>query len=1493
MSKEKVKTDSEKIIGRGRKALRYGVNIFVYFFVAIFMLFLIFFGISQTQIFKDWLRDTVVQKVNSEINGKLYIDKIEGTIFTSLKITNANLISAQNDTVVSAENIELKTSPLKILFKEIYIRKFELSNTKIKLVEESDGILNLLKIFPPSAKKDTTSSEFPFAIEVADFKLNNIDFSLQKYDKVGSDLFYPSMNMDDLRISNLNVSFSGFADLNEYVYRLTIDNISFNPNFEFFKLNKLSGTFLLTPKIAGINKLHIVTDQSDFTVNAGISDVDLLGNFSTEKLGEAPVRLSLDANKINFDDISTYVPEMNMLSGTIAANLDASGTLDNLSIKKLELKYNNTSLEAIARLKGLINSNNMFIDLTVQNSYLAPEDPSKLIKNLVVPDLTAFGVIKLDTLTFIGNTNNFKTRFTVKTEEGNINGSADLNFTQPEMNYNIKAFTQNLNLSSLVSINTILNSKINVSGTGTNPQSMKMQMALSANDSKIGNKFLKKVSINLTAANGLFNSDVSIGSDSLLIDINSNINFKIADNPTYELKGSVNQLNLGSILQDTSLASKINLTIDASGQGFNPDSMDLFLVTDIKNSHISEFNIDSTRLILDVRRNDNGKKIINIVSDIADFTISGSYNITTLSSVLERESKILNKTISQKFDPIFLADSLHKANIENYKTDKLNSVGDFNLDYLLDFKESLVLNLGSYNLQIDGQMQGNIESLSDSLSFSLESEFNYLKFWNDKDVFFMVDAGLNCKLGNHLIHGYQGNTIADVSFNSKRLYANTNFYDIAAKINFNGKDLLLDFVGNYEDLAKAKLNAMAEFNENIMRVNFKKIELDYNKLRIYNSQNLVITYSDQIINFEKFYLNTADGTINFNGSFGAVGDHKVNILIDKISGEKLIDGITELPTNKKFKADIKIVGVLSGNFYDPIFTISGDVNNIYYANSNFGSLKSKFDYKNNSLKTDIRVIDSVNTFDSPKVLVTGFIPLALTTKLDSVSKANEQLDLTIQSFDFDLGTLGNLFPYVQFKQGKLQTDIYVTGKVSKPSAVGYFTIKESRFKVLQNNLDYDFDTKIWIDDEVITVETVELKNIYGTKYGGTLKGDGIFKLKNFIPDSSYVRLNGDLKVLDNISKSGNPYVYGDLALKTRGDIVYYSYKGKSEISLPIDVTVAELTVPLSKTAYTSSSGFVYRYKVYNTEENKLYSELDSLIQLSNKKNGSSLNQGVASKFDYTVDIKLDTEAEVVVVLSKELDQNLSLILGGDFYLQSVNGITKSGGALQLLEGSKISFIKSFEATGTVSFEKLNDPIIDIVGVYKGYYYPTDENNVSTEQEVAVKIKLKGPLSELNKNFMKDENNIGVYVGKQAIEEDKKDPTKTTTDAFFFIITGNFSTGATQQEKNAVASTATSLAGSVLGGFLNQYLGDYVKSVQLRQVGTETKFSLIGKAGKFKYEIGGSTDVFQDLSRANIKIEYPITQRLQLKLERKESENQLNSINNPLFNQFGIKYNFEF
>jgi len=91
---------------------------------------------------------------------------------------------------------------------------------------------------------------------------------------------------------------------------------------------------------------------------------------------------------------------------------------------------------------------------------------------------------------------------------------------------------------------------------------------------------------------------------------------------------------------------------------------------------------------------------------------------------------------------------------------------------------------------------------------------------------------------------------------------------------------------------------------------------------------------------------------------------------------------------------------------------------------------------------------------------------------------------------------------------------------------------------------------------------------------------------------------------------------------------------------------------------------------------------------------------------------------------------------------------------------------------------------------------------------------------------------------------------------------------------------------------NQF-GDAIKSVELRQGRGATKISLVGRAGKFRYEIGTSTDVYQDLSRANVKVEYPITRRFLFRLERKEAINTETTYTSEMINELGLKYRFEF
>jgi len=790
VDEKKIQEETKKIIGKSRRALRYGVNIFVYTFVGIFMLLMLFFGISQTSLFKNWLRDTVVEIVNDGIQGKLSIEEIDGTIFTSLRIKNVTLTSLQNDTVVSAGNIELRTSPLKILFKNIYVRKFELKDAKIRFVEEEDGQLNLLKIFPPSNEpEDSTSSEFPFSIEVADFALTNVDFSLQRYDKVGSTEYYQSLTTEDLRIKNLNVSFNAFADLNKYSYRLTVNDISFNPNFNFFQLQHLSGSILLTPQLAGINKLHLITRDSNVELSAAILGVDFLDEFSMEKLENAPVRLSFASPKLTVDDVTTYVPVLKMFDGIISTELEGSGTFSELSLKKFYINYNNTSLKAKGVLKNLLNSDKMNFDISITDSYIDPSDPNKLLKDLELPEYMEFGVFKIDTLTYLGGPLDFKTNFAIRTDKGNLNGTANINLRSAEMIYDAKFITKNLDLSPFTSISTDMNSEIKISGVGFDPQKIKLDLSMNSVLSRFGEKYFNSLNIKSNAENGLITTTLTLSSDSTSADILATLDFSIPDDPIYDIKGKLKGINLAKLLDNKSLDSDLNLSLQASGQGFDPDSMDVFLVTDIQNSRFLDFDIDSTRLIMDIRRNDNGKKIINVISDIADFTISGEYLITSLGNVLSREAAIINAVIAEKIDPIFNKDSLNNSNLEIVISDDQSFVKDFTLEYLVDFKQIMNIKLGVYQLELDGQIDGNMESWNDSLIVSLNSKIDYVKYWNDEDVYFLINTNLSCNLSNHLLNGYEENLEATLELNSDRIYASGNLYDLKSKMTLLGNKL--------------------------------------------------------------------------------------------------------------------------------------------------------------------------------------------------------------------------------------------------------------------------------------------------------------------------------------------------------------------------------------------------------------------------------------------------------------------------------------------------------------------------------------------------------------------------------------------------------------------------------------------------------------------------------------------------------------------------------
>ena len=80
------------------------INYFIYFGVGVIILLLAVFGFTQTSTFRSWLNETITEQVNTATNGVLSIENIDGTIFTSLILSNT-LYLLENDTLFFAKKI--------------------------------------------------------------------------------------------------------------------------------------------------------------------------------------------------------------------------------------------------------------------------------------------------------------------------------------------------------------------------------------------------------------------------------------------------------------------------------------------------------------------------------------------------------------------------------------------------------------------------------------------------------------------------------------------------------------------------------------------------------------------------------------------------------------------------------------------------------------------------------------------------------------------------------------------------------------------------------------------------------------------------------------------------------------------------------------------------------------------------------------------------------------------------------------------------------------------------------------------------------------------------------------------------------------------------------------------------------------------------------------------------------------------------------------------
>ena len=1487
------------------------VNGFVFFFVGIFILFLILGGITQTSTFRNYLREKVVELVNGEINGKIEIGKIDGTIFTSLIVRDAKLFYLK-DTIASIKKVEVKISPLQIFLKKIFVRKVLIEDARIVLLRDNEGVLNIAKAFP-SSPPDSSKSEFPFLIKVSEVSLSQINFSLQDEALRNSNNYYENLNLSDLRIKNLGLTLNAEANIDRNEYKAHVDDFYCQTNITNFNIKKIAGDFLINEEELAALGVELQTNRSKLSLLAQLKGFNLFAPFDETAFKNAAANVNLLTEPFNFDDLTALVPAVDMLEGDIDGTINVDGTMNDLLVQDLNLKYLETNLKCTGRLRNLDTPTNLLIDAAIINSTLKYENVLSLMPGLDLPQFQNLTTLAVDTLTYKGGIKNFTSRISAGLKDGSLNGNVTFDFRKAEMDYKADINSSNLDVQPFAHIPLTLTSNIKAQGSGTNGKTLTSEVKVDAARSKVMNNYLNTFLLSANMKGGILSAKCLAAVDSQKINMDGNLDVNNSDLPEYEYSLDAHQLNLAKLLNDSSLTSSFNFTFSSSGEGFDPNNLTAKLNGRIYDSQFKQKKISEAWVVFSMDTKDEKEKNISLHSTFADAMLSGNFQLTKLIPQLIYESDGISRSFIEKIDnyyPLGLKKDTLLAKTKLFRNTPRKKVTQyeepnepFDLNFNIVCRDLSLLSIFADHFQIDteGKLIGKITSDKSNFSLRASTAFAYLKIVTGENTYVASNTSGNINLEHPLRDFRLRNFSTDISLQSERIFAASELKNISVDLSLQNDQLKADGDVSISDNMQSSIAFNSDLDSPSFQINVDTLVYKYNNFELRNKEEMQIGFADKILSLKNINLFRGDAEIKAEGTLALEGKQNLLIQVSKFKGYDISFNLLGMSPYNIIDNDVNLTAKITGTFEKPVMDINVAVENVTYQKNNFGSLKAVFSYKDKNLQTKINFGEDGKDSLLTKFSAVGSLPMDLA--FGAVAERfpeNNPLSLTIDSKEFNLATLGDALPFVNELGGMLNADIKINGTYAKLNPVGFLKIQEGSFRVEANNLKYTSGLDLHFEDQSLILDQMIVANSGNVKSKGTMHGSGKMIFNGLRIVSSEVTVNGDLTVLSYDSKSASPSLYGNLFVGTEGNIVFKMQSEYSSLSAPVLIKEADLVFPPSQGGFSSNDEkFVYRYVEDTVHLTSREEEIERIINAKVSKDLSDgAGEGFFSKFDYDVLVKIQNEATVTFILAKEANQKLTSVLNGNIRYKRENGIQYVQGELKLLEGSTLEFIKTFTATGSLKFEsEVTNPYLDIVGMYKSYYVSSDSTSgTGKEEEVAVKIKLIGPLDELSKTFAQSETNMAVYRGTSAITNDQATPGLDKSDAIWFIISGKFKNEVTTQDKTRASDmfsgTATSFAGSLVGGALNTYLGDVVKSVELRTSGNTTKLNLSGRIKKFKYTIGGTTNIFQDLSAANILIEYPLIENFVVRVERRLSETE-NTFTTEMINELGLKYKFEF
>lgn len=1457
---------------------------------ALFLLMLIILVIAtETAFFRSWLRDTVIDLANDNLNATLHIGELHGNILTGFVLSNVSLTTSMGE-LISFHSVAARYNILRLPFQSVQISEISLNDARVTLLRDRNGRWNFENL-----SKDTSSSKGgglgAWKLAFMNVRLNNaritvFDSANQMNDH--GDRFSTA----DLEIVNLNLALDAF--ISDAEKKFHFNQLQFQAAPGHFQLRNFAGDILLKKNSLDVEKLSIQTHRSSLQLDASVHEIDLFGAFDFEEFASKPIALQLDAAAIDLRDLQYFLPALDLLGGTHAITVTADGSLQHLVIKKMLLTTPKSEIAFTGVVQDIDKGVDLIIDVSSESTTIDPSELPDILPGIPLPDYSAVGIVRCSALRFNGKPLLFDAEIDMNSDAADAKGNLRLDITGSELAYKSSITVQHADLSKIL-LNPKLKSSINLiaelQGVGVTPGTMQGSMRAYVDSSFIATDALHHVEFEASATLHDLQLKINSASGESYLTLEAKCGYERDSVTSFHITADAHALNLSTIVGSEIGLNPLSFQLAAEGDGLdiNRSSLDVNLAVSNSNFRAMEIEADSVSLHVDQR--DPKQKSILIETKYVDAALRGEFQLprffdlssTVFDSLMRSVKSLIGGKDSTQSNQESLQQKSQKHSI--VAGGKQNNVRDtlpfMHASYSVRLKrpELAAKYLNADVLFARGSLSGTINGGWGGLSINGTLVAPEIFFIDSSVSLRASDLRAQFSLQKLQLERALEDVHLKASVQAKKIFQDRDTIGVPkVSIEYADQKLYVASSASIDTSSSFDVEAIVSRRDQQYEIMLPKLDVNYFGSRWRNIGAIQVSLDTGMVSIEECVI--GKDAINFRvhgkRTFEGMNTFKVyatNVQLRDV--EYMLTQNTSSLQGSGFSGIASLEAEINGSDPEPLIASEILIDSLSYKRQPIGQLRLEGRYEKKKLEIYSEMFYRMDTGSQKKILfISGMMPFELAFRSHPVNIPDERANLRIRLTDFPLSLIEKSVGIFSQLDGSANANIQVSGTAERPEYDGQLSIRQARGIFKFNNMPYIMSAEIEPKKNAIVINQVTIANDRQDWKDGSLQASGKIDIENFGIKQFWVTTKGQLKVLRNASRSATKSIYGDLYIITGDEGLSYSGRlDRSRLNGKASILEGNLVFPPEGGGGGAEKNTNISYVVIDDTTKKKSAEIPAFgMRTENGKNGKITEEetsGASTSFldGLAYDITLSTQGITRIVMpfsnltQEELNAQLQL---EDFRIHNFGGHGKFEGQIELTGDSYYLFFgKKFRASGKLIFIGMpQNPDLDLMAVYEGTRIdPTTKES----RRVYVILKITGTKSKPNVTF---------DIRQDAVDGPRAQVGDVQSDALSFIITGSFTNDLTTQEKGKLLEKAQGLSNTLASSLLSTAMSGFLQKTGLDAVVNRIEISGLGSTDtrlKVSKEIGRAIITYDgkitDLGASDIKAEIPIGQILQTPILR--------------------------